>query len=299
MLRMRESVTRFGQGMKDTIRAIIWAQVRSYAHLERRRHASAHDPRLAVLVHSFGGYKRYWRPVSYFTDANLPSGVPFFFASELQPFDEGRFDSVTTGPGSFGSRLAKAVKAVERKGYKYVLYLQEDMWVTEPVDAGLLAGLVDLMEENRIDCLKLGRQPFPEDHDDIRRTSGPVGESELGSAFRWFGSHRFAFSHHTSIFRGRFLIEMSYAAGLFGRRRPLQQERFCSGYLNDRVVVVEGDGKRYRIGVFADQPMIDYVHASAEGELTSQAETLLAKLGLEELYDPTLEGEVFPHRAQH
>ena len=124
--------------------------------------------------------------MSYFTDANLPSGVPFFFASELQPFDEGRFDSVTTGPGSFGSRLAKAVKAVERKGYKYVLYLQEDMWVTEPVDAGLLAGLVDLMEENRIDCLKLGRQPFPEDHDDIRRTSGRLARAN--SDLRFAGS---------------------------------------------------------------------------------------------------------------
>ena len=205
-----------------------------------------------------------------------------------------RSRSGASDAGSFVSRLLRAVKAVEGKGYKYVLYLQEDMWLTEPVDAELLAGLVSLMEDSRLDCLKLGTQPFPEDHEDIRRTSGPVSRSQLGSTFRWFGSHRFTFSHHTSIFRCRFLIEMSYAARLFGRRRPLQQERFCSGYLKDRTVANEGDGKRYRIGVFADEPLVRYVHASESGKLTEEARSILTGHGIADHYDPTLEGEVFP-----
>ncbi len=273
---------------------MVWAPVRSYTHVGGRLSAGAEEPRLAVLVHSFDGYKRFWRPASYFTEANLPPAYPLFFASEHVPFDEGRFNPVTTGAGSFVSRMSRAVKAVEGKGYKYVLYLQEDMWITEPVDAELLAGLVSLMEDSRLDCLKLGTQPFPGEHEDIRRTSGRVGRSQLGSTFRWFGSHRFAFSHHTSIFRCRFLIEMSYAAWLFGRRRPLQQERFCSGYLKDRTVANDGDGKRYRIGVFGDEPLVRYVHASVSGKLTEEARSVLTEYGIADHYDPTLEGEVFP-----
>ena len=252
--------------------------------------------RLGVLVHSFDGYKRFWQPAAYFAERNLPTDLPAYFASERLPFEAPSWRPITTGTGAFGDRMLRAVKAMRREGFDFVLYLQEDMWVIEPVDADEMAELVAVMDAYRIDALKLAVQwdPPPE-VDDLGRHCGPVGEGSAAK-FRWFGAHPYVFSHHPTVFRVDFLLEALYVSSLFRRVRPIQQEQFCSAYLKNRTVALSGDGGRYRIAMFADEPVIRYVHASTMGRLTEEAHLLLRDRGLESLYDESLEGEVFPDR---
>ena len=143
--------------------------------------------------------------------------------------------------------MLRAVRAMKREGFDFVLYLQEDMWVIEPVDADEMAELVEVMDAFRIDALKLAVQwdPPPE-VDDLGRHCGPVGEG-AASKFRWVGSHPYVFSHHTTVFRVDFLLEALYVSKLFRRVRPIQQEQFCSAYLKNRTVARSGDGGRYRM----------------------------------------------------
>ena len=193
--------------------------------------------------------------------------------------------------------MLKAVRDVQRRGFKYVLYLQEDMWITEPLTGAVLEQFVDLMDYHRIDALKLAdlADPPPE-MDELGRVCRRLGEQGLASRVRWFGAHPYVFSHHTTIFRVEFLMEALYVAVLFRRVSPLQQEQFCSAYLKVRSVAADGDGGRYRVATFADEPLVSYVHASGRGELTPEAESVLEELGLQDLYDSGLQGEVFPWR---
>ncbi len=268
-----KSLNHVARSAKDSTRTLAWSLTRSGLRFLPRPDPSK---RIAVLVHSFDGYQRFWSPAVHYTMASVPTSVPIYFASETIPYSPGRVEAMTTGPGTYVSRLITSLRRLESFGFEYVFYLQEDMWLTRPLRQELIDELMGMIESHEIDCLKLGKQPFVDDMEDIRLNSGPIGSEEPAEDFRWFGSHRFALSHHVSIFRIRFLLESAYVARLFGKTSPLDQERFASAYLKPRIKTESGDNKRYRIAVFSGEPVVEYVHASAEGRLTDEARNLLA-----------------------
>lgn len=286
--------------IESAVRAGGWGLVRAYLEATtRRRTAVDSGSRMAALVHSFDGYKRFWKPAAHFTVANLPHDVPTYFASESQPVSSEGVTPILTGPGSFGDRMRRAVREVEELGHRYVLYLQEDMWLSEPLASHDLGEILGLMDTHLIDALKLAdlAEP-PAEIDELGRRCARLGEEGIARKVRWFGAHNYIFSHHTTIFRSAFLREVLLAASLFRRVRPLQQEQFCSAYLKPRSVADDGDGGRYRVATFAAEPLVNYVHASEMGTLTDEAGDLLEEHGLGDLYDPDLPGEYYPKRRR-
>ncbi len=278
------------------MRASGWILVRAILRLGRTRPPD--DRSLAVLIHSFDGYKRFWKPVVRFTTENLPFGVPLFFASEETPMTQGPVTPLLTGSGRFGDRMKRAVRHVQKSGFKYVLYLQEDMWIDTPISRSELDNYLELMERHELDALKLADlADAPDATDELERTCTILGDRPVESAVRWFGCRPYAFSHHTTIFRTSFLYEMAAAASLFRRVKPLQQEQFCSEYIKWRTSSNGSDG-RYRIATFSGDPLISYVHASEMGMLTEEAVVLLAEKGISNLWEPDQPGEFFPERRR-
>ena len=252
---------------------------------------------MAVLIHSFDGYKRFWGPVLHLSAASLPPELPVFFASEREPATGNGATSILTGKGAFGDRMRKAVDHLRGLGYEYVLYLQEDMWISEEIDSRRFREFIDLMETHKLDALKLADLAAPPPEiDELGRRCSRLGRDGLAAEVRWFGSHDYVFSHHTTIFRSSFLAEVLTVASLFRRVKPLQQEQFCSAYLKRRSVASDRSGGRYRIAGFADEPLLRYIHASTRGRLTDAARTLLEERGLAHLYAPDLPGEFYPDR---
>lgn len=278
-------------------RAAGWSLVRTYRRSVLPLNGEPADGPLAVVVHSFDGYKRFWRPVLHFTSVNLPHDRPVFVASEEQSMNGDRTIPILTGPGAFGDRMRRAIKRIEQLGFRYVLYLQEDMWISEPVGEVEMEQMLDLMVSHDLDALKLADivDPPPE-FDEMGRVCARLESGGLGARVRWFGAHDYVFSHHTTIFKTSFLMEVLTAASLFRRVRPLQQEQFCSAYLKWRTVASEGDGGRYRVASFAEDRLVQYIHASEMGRLTDEAAHFLEVRGLSHLYDPEIPGEYFPEQ---
>lgn len=97
---------------------------------------------LSLLVHTFEGYHHLWRGCSdslvkhwdYYAHE-----APIYWGTDVDP-DRSLLDwegyLILSGPGEWSDRLRKLLKQIPTD---YVLYMQEDMWLTAPPpDLGIL-----------------------------------------------------------------------------------------------------------------------------------------------------------------
>jgi hypothetical protein len=293
---LRASITRYVvHGAMRGRWLLLGLRRRSRAIFARRDSADSgtRGDRLVVLVHSFDGYQRFWPPVMHFAGAALPEDLVIYFASEHQGQPNVRARNLLTGSGGFVERLERAVGELST-AHEYVLYLQEDMWLTEPVSAEMLDEFLQVMDEHQLDCLKLGWGSFwPDDRQKIDATTDPL-PGAAGDRYRWFGSNPYAVSHHCSIFRVSFLLDTARLIRPFGVTSPIRHELSASAAISRQVKARNADRRPVRIAVWKTEPPIAYVHASEMGRLTEAARELLDARQLAHLYDEDRPGEVFP-----
>ena len=273
---------RLRQFVIDLLKGLAWRFVRPRSR--------AGDGRVVALVHSFDGYKRFWKPVAFFTERALAStGVTTLYASEQVGMIDDPERCILTGGGDFVTRFERALDSVQAE---YVLYLQKDIWITDELSAAQLDGYVELMQRHRLDCLKLGwASLWPDDHPAIVASTDPLPGDE---AFGWFGAHDYSMGHHCSIFRTDFLAATLRHARLFRVADPLRQEQFTSRLLNADSKARNADDKGLRLAVWRDAPPVAYEHACAWGRITPEGQAALESFGITELYDESIPGDVFP-----
>lgn len=255
----------------------------------RKKNDGTKYQKLAVLVHSFDGYKRFWKPAVFFTQRAFPVETSIYYASEILPMSSQIENCILTGKGNFVERLAIALESIS-KYYKYVFYLQEDIWVDPPISPSDLNYFIEIMEAEALDCLKLGKFSFAqEDKVDIFNATDPITDE-----FRWFGNFPYAVSHHCSIFRVDFFLNTAKLALLAGVKNP-EHETFVSQFFLGKIKSKRKEfNKNIKIAVWSNQPKVNYAHASYVGRLTPEGMELLKKYGIETYYDETLTGEIFP-----
>jgi hypothetical protein len=115
----------------------------------------------AILVHTFDGYRRYWKSWLHFFNRHHPDPEwNIYFANEERDvtslFPEGRvrskYHQIHCGKGAWGQRL---IKALEQIPTKYVLYMQEDMWLTSRLSPQYLEACLFVAEQKQSKQLKL------------------------------------------------------------------------------------------------------------------------------------------------
>lgn len=247
-----------------------------------------------VLIHSFDGYKRFWPPALYFAQRALPASLPLLCASEKQPMPVPPATSILTGSGSFVWRLIVALHRL-RRSFSYLLYLQEDMWLSTEIPASRFAFWVQLMDRERLHCLKLSRESFLADDAAVIAEQPPIGSGSLQN-FTWFGCHDFLMSHHGSLFQVDYLLKTLVFAFLLGARKPKEHEILISRALQDLAFTPDRPLRLLRIASWRLQPVLAYVHASDGGDLTQEARALLVSHSCCPGVDESLPGEVFPAR---
>lgn len=259
--------------------------------------AANHKPtKVAILVHSFDGYKRFQVPCLHFLKKNISSMEHVYLAVEehrLPCFSN--LKVIFTGKGEFTSRMWIAINYLKRVGYTHVLYLQEDMWLNESLSVDLISELAPKMRRHFVSCLKLGHAScWPPNHPSIVKESMQM---ELGCnlpAFVYYSESGNTVSHHASLYEVTFLLKTLCWAARFGFRSPIEHENFCSRALKGQLGKNHNDAGKVLIGLWRDAPVVHYTHASSIGNLTQEARRMLSSFGLESLYDETLPGEVFP-----
>ena len=119
--------------------------------------------KMAVLIHTFDGYSRYWKPLLYFTNKYLNIDYDIYIGVEDMDIPQeilGRVKILKSGKGSFVDRLESHLNKLEEKGYKYIYLMQVDHWYTKHTSHGIkhnkiFDDCINFMEKNKIDCLKL------------------------------------------------------------------------------------------------------------------------------------------------
>lgn len=212
---------------------------------------------VAFLVHTCDGYRRYWQGFSYYFFHFHPEPQwPVYFANEtLPPPDADRMIHIPTGPGEWSDRLMRALSQIETE---YVLYLQEDIWLTAPLTQTFLDRAIRQMEERELSYLKL--------QDDCRFV--------IDMPENWQNRRFYVISHHPGLWKKDFLLS-TLQPGM----SPFRHE---SGV--NRALHGPRRADAFRCGCIQDlQPTaasFPYLDVSRQGQLRPEGRAMLDRAGL-------------------
>lgn len=156
-------------------------------------HAVWPDQDVAVVLHTCDDYARYWPGLVFRWHAF--AGGPAYLATEQArpPRVPATVQVCHTGPGPWAQRLQRVL---EHLSTPYVLYLQEDAWLTAPLTANYLHAAVHLMQKHQLLALKLYEGC----------AHAPSGSTTDVQSPRWY-----IVAHQPTLWRRDFLRSTLYA----------------------------------------------------------------------------------------
>jgi hypothetical protein len=109
---------------------------------------------VALLVHACDRYEFLYQGFDYTFSNNWDFKIPcnYYFATEVKNAKVNGFINIKSGKGEWADRLATLVRIIDEE---YVLYFQEDMWLSKPVNHEFFNQLFDLAKKNNWKHLKL------------------------------------------------------------------------------------------------------------------------------------------------
>ncbi len=113
------------------------------------------EARLAVLVHACDRYEFLYKGFGYFFSRHWDHNIPanYYFATEEIPAAVPGFTNIRSGTGEWSDRLRKLL--TESIKEEYVLYFQEDMWLTRDVSPAFFRQLLEMTIANNWNQVKL------------------------------------------------------------------------------------------------------------------------------------------------
>lgn len=172
---------------------------------------------LSLLVHTCDNYERFWNGMFYTLDFYWDyDKVPVYFANEEKPMSDiifnckgyeyrpdKRIKQILTGKSpdkyGFSTRFIEAIKQIPSK---YVLYMQEDMWLKRSLDYKTLESIINFMEENNADSVRLHAKLFYYESYKLEPTDTIIsGKRILKNA----GGH--ILSHNATIWRKDYILK--------------------------------------------------------------------------------------------
>ena len=117
--------------------------------------------RVAIVINSFDRYADCWLPLVHGFDKYWPD-CPYsiYLVTNFRDFPHPGIRVLKVGEDtSWAQRL---VDALEHVSSAYILYFQEDYWLTRPVDTERMESYVDAMESHDLNYLRLLAFPPPD-----------------------------------------------------------------------------------------------------------------------------------------
>lgn len=218
-------------------------------------------PSAAFLIHTFDGYRRYWPGWFHFFHLHHPEPVwPVYFATEEKNIENlipeessSRYKNVKTGKGEWGYRLRRALEQIPEE---YVLYLQEDMWLTGTLRSEYLERSLQRMKKHNLNHLKLQANC----HHNAGLQSRDLNDS------RWY-----VVSHQPGLWRKSFLLST-----LKDVWSPFQHETQTNADLH----LAPGDAQWCRCNLDFVNEVFPYEDVSRRGQLRPIGQDMLDKADL-------------------
>jgi len=203
---------------------------------------------IALVVHTCDRYQLLYTGFEYFFKKHFPYGdvpISYYFLTEEVDYPSNIFTNIKTGKGEWSDRLLSALEQIPEE---YVIYFQEDMWLTKPVDSDTIKQILDFVLKEQTDLFKLSSNG-------VYKTN-PAGKFINGLAVTLLDNSRsqYLMSHQVTIWNKVFLMGQ-----LRFKEHPWRNERKGT----ERLKVLNPE--IYHIDLFAenDHHPINNNHSSA------------------------------------
>lgn len=156
---------------------------------------------IVLLVHACDRYRFLYRGFERFFNLywDKSADVELYFATEVESVQINGFVNLKSGKGEWSDRLRKLLS--EDISSDYVLYMQEDMWLSSQVDGKFINGLAQFVRDFKPNLVKLNSAE--------NYTTTPTENfiSALRIAELVNDKSQFLMSHQPALWNRKFLIE--------------------------------------------------------------------------------------------
>jgi len=192
-------------------------------------------PTIALIVHSCDRYQFLYKGFYHFFCKywDFDINCRYYFATELLDINLPGFENIKSGKGQWSDRLSYLLRKKIKEDY--VLYLQEDVWLTKPVNAEFFKQLFKLTIENKWKQVKINSS-------EVYKTI-PSGLFIEGFVIGVVDNQKsdYLMSHQAALWNKQFLIEQ-----LAKNEHPWRNERRGTKRLRKLNPVI------YQIDYFSD-----------------------------------------------
>jgi len=174
---------------------------------------SKSNNKVALLVHACDRYEFLYEGFDYAFSKNWDFEIPcnYYFATEIKDAKVKGFTNIKSGRGEWADRLATLLRSIQEE---YVLYFQEDMWLSKPVNPAFFKELFDFADKNNSQQIKLHSSEVYTTKQTDNFIEG-FNVSEIDNK----ASH-FLMSHQITLWKKDFLL-----AQLYKKEHPWRNER--------------------------------------------------------------------------
>jgi hypothetical protein len=180
---------------------------------------------VALLVHASDRYQLLFKGFEYFFSKHWNTECRRYFATEEIEANVRGFKNIKSGRGAWSDRLRNLL--THHISEEYVLYMQEDMWFTKPVDPNFINSMFQLAASHNWPLIKLHSSNVYY----TRQTS--IYLQGFNVTLLDNNHSEYLMSHQISLWRRDFLIEQ-----LENNEHPWRNEKRGSLRLRDRNPII-------------------------------------------------------------
>jgi len=170
--------------------------------------------KIALIVHACDGYEFLYEGFDHFFSKNWDFKIPcnYYFATEEKEVNINGFENIQSGKGAWADRLSYLLKNEIKADY--ILYFQEDMWLSKPVNRVFFEQLFELASNNGWKQVKLHSS------DVYKTTATDIFIEGFNVAEIDNRRSDFLMSHQVTLWQKDFLL-----AQLYKNEHPWRNER--------------------------------------------------------------------------
>lgn len=178
---------------------------------------------LSLLVHTCDSYDSFWRPMFFSLDFYWDyDSFPVYFANEEKKLEESiikrgdndiegykytpdsRINQILTGKTDRNGFSDRFISAIEKIPSKWIIYIQEDMWIRSKLDKKLLEDLVNFAEAEEADSIKIHSKLFYWDEYRLEPTDHFIQGQRV---LKYSEGNNYLLSHAATIWRKDYILK--------------------------------------------------------------------------------------------
>lgn len=172
---------------------------------------------LSLLIQTCDHYEQFWPGMFYTLDFYWDyDSFPVYFANEEKKMEEMTFNckgkeyrpskkinQILTGKTDRNGFSDRFIKSIEKVPTKWILYIQEDMWLRRGLEKDLLDSLVKFAEKNNADAIKIHSKLFYYDAYRLEKTEEFIKSKRI---LKYSEGENLLLTHNATIWRKDYIL---------------------------------------------------------------------------------------------